>query len=124
MWYDWTVNKVYNAITPTGHPLSFPFVAIPMNVDGSHWILCIVAYASDILGDLGTERPGGARTCLILLDSIGGDRTFEAKKIRQLLVKLGEGRFHLPEDRVMQIPTYQPEVGMRDVVNTSGENNA
>jgi len=42
MWEEWWSSTVYN---------KGPFIAIPMNVRRNHWILAIVAYALDLIGD-------------------------------------------------------------------------
>jgi len=51
MWEEWWSSTVYNKGPTHYDPITYPFIAIPMNVERNHWILAIVAYASDLIGD-------------------------------------------------------------------------
>lgn len=94
----------------TESALDFEFVAFPGNCTNSHFYLCIIAYASDILAD---HNPNGeVRTAGIILNSVKGIGPSDAlDRFRNVILRLGKTR-PIRKDGLKKLKVYYPEVGL------------
>ncbi|KAG8910452.1 hypothetical protein FRC01_006330 [Tulasnella sp. 417] len=65
-------------------PLEYTYIAIPANGTGSHYFLCIITHASDLL--VARNPSGAVRTTILVLDSLG--KSCETPDLRQKAVTL------------------------------------
>lgn len=112
VWHLWSTGNTYCVQTPSGRPLSFPFLFIPINADNTHWLLCVVAYASDLWQRRQMGKTGPIRTAIIFLDSAGWHGGQErGRKIRRLLMWLSEKhQGDSLSEEIMSLPIYTPTV--------------
>lgn len=72
--------------------MEYTYIAIPANGTGSHYFLCIITHASDLL--VASNPSGPVRTTILILDSLG--ESYETTNLRQktiaLLSKLSLGQ--------------------------------
>ncbi|KAG9042714.1 hypothetical protein FS837_010477 [Tulasnella sp. UAMH 9824] len=92
----------------TESPLDFDFVVFAGNCTNSHYYLCIIAYASDILAD---RNPSGeVRTAGLVLNSLKGIGPSDAlDRFRNVILRLGKTR-PIRKDGLKKLKVYYPEV--------------
>lgn len=88
--------------------LDFDYVAFPGNCTNSHYYLCIIAYASDILAD--RNPSGDVRTVGLVLNSfIKIGPTDAPNRFRNVILRLGKQR-PIREDGLKKLKVYYPRV--------------
>lgn len=92
----------------TESPLDFDFVVFAGNCTNSHYYLCIIAYASDILAD---RNPNGeVRTAGLVLNTLKDIGPSDAlDRFRNVILRLGKTR-PIRKDGLKGLKVYYPEV--------------
>lgn len=88
--------------------LDFKFVAFAGNCTNSHYYLCIIAYASDILAD---RNPSGeVRTVALVLNSLKGIGPTDAdNRFCNVILRLGKSR-PIRKDGLKKLQVYYSRV--------------
>ncbi|KAG8939801.1 hypothetical protein FRC03_006033 [Tulasnella sp. 419] len=89
-------------------PIEFPFIAVPINSNGDHWILAIIAYIGDLR--LSSNNP---RTTILILDSLNGSPKHHAEDVMWLKVLIKTwfaGVRDVPIAEMSKVPVHHPHV--------------
>lgn len=97
------------------NPLRSLFVTIPINVNGNHWILAIVAYSSCNLilpSKMDKAASPPPPLSLFILDSLASatDRDMVEHQLRKLIKAMGKPMAAFLPKKVDTMPIYWPEV--------------
>ncbi|KAG8929551.1 Sentrin-specific protease 6 [Tulasnella sp. 417] len=99
-------------------PLDFDFVVFAGNCTNSHFYLCIIAYASDILAD--RNPTGEVRTVGLVLNSLRAIGPSDAPdRFRNVILRLGKTR-PIRKDGLKKLAIYYPEVPQQQNIYDCG----
>jgi len=117
IWTDWFTSDGtsfqygYKGFTPLSH---YPFIILPMFINGNHWIAAIFAYANEAtIGNKKVSNPDSP-TSLFILDSLNHEHPSLELKLKLLLHNLtklsGDDGDTIPGKNLRFSPVYYPKV--------------
>ncbi|KAG8924289.1 hypothetical protein FRC01_011691 [Tulasnella sp. 417] len=106
---QWTTKYPLKIRVPGAPPvLDHKYIAFPGNDSGTHFFLCIIVNASDLLQEINPQGP--VRTMALILNSSHDVQPKDVDlKIQRIVACLAEGR-PLREKELSNITVYQPRV--------------